>query len=100
MAQPPRGHQLFSPSYSPDTEMVYVANREMGSVYFKGEVEYEPGKPFMGGGEQAMSGDEASGSVKALDVRTGEVRWRFGLLSPPVGGCHVDRGWAGVRWYQ
>ena len=38
----------FSPSYSPEIEMVYVAIREMGSVYYKGEAEYEPGKPFMG----------------------------------------------------
>ncbi len=82
----------FSPSYSPATEMVYVANREMGSVYYKGEAEYEPGKPFMGGGEQAMAGDEASGSVKALDVRTGEVRWRFGLLSPPWAGVMSTAG--------
>ena len=82
----------FSPSYSPATDMVYVAVREMGSVYYKGEAEYEPGKPFMGGGEQALSGDDASGSVKALDVRTGKVRWRFGLLSPPWAGVMSTAG--------
>ena len=77
----------FSPSYSPRTKLVYVAIRQMGSYYFKGEVEYVPGKPFLGGGEQALGGDQSSGVIRALDVTTGERRWEFQLHSPP---------WAGV----
>ncbi len=77
----------FSPSYSPRTKLFYVAVRQMGSYYFKGEVEYEPGKPFLGGGEQALGGDQASGVIRALEVMTGERRWEFKLHSPP---------WAGV----
>ena len=82
----------FSPSYSPATELFYVAVREMGAVYYKSEAEYEPGKPFMGGGEQALSGDDAAGSVRALDVRTGELRWKFPLLSPPWAGVMATAG--------
>ena len=77
----------FSPSYSPRTKYLYVAVREMGAYYFKGEAEYEPGKAFMGGGEQILPADEAWGAVRALDVMTGERKWNFKLHSPP---------WAGV----
>jgi alcohol dehydrogenase (cytochrome c) len=77
----------FSPSYSSLTGLFYVAVREMGAYYFKGEAEYEPGTYFLGGGEQALSGDSAYGAVRALTVGTGEIKWEFRLLSPP---------WAGV----
>lgn len=82
----------FSPSYSPRTELFYVAVRHMGAVYFKGEAEYEPGTYFLGGGEQALTGDDAKGFVKALDVRTGEVRWEFELLTPPWAGVMATAG--------
>lgn len=77
----------FSPSYSPMAGLFFVAVREMGAVYYKSEAEYLPGAYFLGGGEQALSGDQASGAIRALGVTTGEVVWDFPLHSPP---------WAGV----
>ncbi len=82
----------FSPSYNPQTRQFFVANRRMGAVYFKSEVEYEPGAPFLGGGEQALSGDDASGAVLALDVLTGEQQWEFPLQSPPWSGVMATAG--------
>ena len=77
----------FSPSFSLRTQLLYVAVREMGSYYFKSEAEYKPGQYFMGGGERALSGDEAGGAIRALDIVTGETKWEFLQHSPP---------WAGV----
>jgi alcohol dehydrogenase (cytochrome c) len=77
----------FSPSYSPVTNLFYVAVREMGAYYYKGEAEYVPGKAFMAGGEQALTGDKAFGAIRALEVDTGKLKWEFRLHSPP---------WAGV----
>jgi alcohol dehydrogenase (cytochrome c) len=77
----------FSPSYSPLTRSAYVAVREMGAYYFKGQSEYIPGEPFMAGGEQALTGDKAFGAIRALDAETGMLKWEFRLHSPP---------WAGV----
>ena len=82
----------FSPSYSPLTGLFYVPVREMGAYYYKTEVEYEPGLPFLGGGEQALSGDEASGAVRALDALTGELKWEFALHSPPWAGLMPTAG--------
>jgi alcohol dehydrogenase (cytochrome c) len=76
----------FSPSYSPLTETLYVPVRHMGAVYYKSDSEYVPGRPYLGGGEQALAGDDAWGYVKALDVRTGDLRWEYRLLTPPWSG--------------
>jgi len=70
----------------------YVAVREMGSIYFKTEAEYEPGKNFLGGGERALAGDEAAGAIRALDVTTGQRRWDFRQHSPPWAGVMATAG--------
>jgi len=82
----------FSPSYNPLNQKFFVANRRMGAVYYKAEAEYQPGMPFMGGGEQALSGDQASGAVLALDVTTGKQLWEFPLQSPPWSGVMSTAG--------
>ncbi|MDE2751845.1 MAG: M20/M25/M40 family metallo-hydrolase, partial [Gemmatimonadota bacterium] len=82
----------FSPSYSPLTRLFYQPTRIMGAIYYKADVEYEPGQPFMGGGEQALQGEEASGAVKALDVLTGELVWEFPLQTPPWAGVMATAG--------
>ncbi len=82
----------FSPSYSPVTEMLYVPVRHMGAVYYKSDSEYVPGRPYLGGGEQALAGDDAWGYVKALDVRTGDLLWEHRLLTPPWSGVMATAG--------
>jgi len=82
----------FSPSYSRQSGYFYVAVREMGSYYFKSEAEYEPGEFFLGGGEQALRGDEARGYVKAIEATTGKVKWSFDLHSPPWAGVMATAG--------
>jgi alcohol dehydrogenase (cytochrome c) len=82
----------FSPSYSPRSKLFYVAVREMGSYYFKSEAEFEAGKPFLGGGEQALSGDNSAGAVRALEAMTGKQKWEFPLHSPPWAGLLSTAG--------
>lgn len=82
----------FSPSYSPLTEALYVPVRHMAAIYYKAAAEYEPGRPFMGGGEQALGGDDAWGYVKALDVRTGDLLWEHQVLTPLWNGVMATAG--------
>jgi alcohol dehydrogenase (cytochrome c) len=82
----------FSPSLSERTGLLYVPVREMGAYYFKTDAEYEPGKFFLGGGEQALDGDNAKGYIKALDVSTGQEQWAFDLHSPPWAGVMATAG--------
>lgn len=82
----------FSPSYSPVTKTLYVAVREMGSIFYKSEVEYKPGAMFTGGGERALDGDKAYGAIRALDSLTGKKKWEFKLQSPPWAGVLATAG--------
>src|SRR5579864_1183417 len=77
----------FSPSYSPATKLFYVAVREHGGVYFKGEADYKPGDLFNGGGFREMPGEPGYGAIRALKPGSGEVQWEYKIFSPP---------WAGV----
>ncbi len=82
----------FSPAYHPGAQLFFVSVREMGAYYFKTEVEYEAGQPFLGGGEQALSGDQAKGYVKAIKALSGEIAWEFDLHSPPWSGVLSTSG--------
>lgn len=82
----------FSPSYNPDTQQFFVANRRMGAIYFKADVDYQPGLPFLGGGEQALDGDDASGAIVAIDAMSGKLQWEFELQSPPWSGVMATAG--------
>ena len=82
----------FSPSYSPQTGLVYVAVREIGSVYFKRKMAFEVGTFYAGGGENELPADDAWGAIRALDASTGEIRWEFKLHSPPWAGVLSSAG--------
>ncbi len=82
----------FSPSYSPLNRTFYVSVREMSAIYYKTDVEYEEGRPYMGGGEQRLDGDDAQGWVYALDALTGKKQWEFRLHSPPWSGVLSTAG--------
>jgi alcohol dehydrogenase (cytochrome c) len=82
----------FSPAFDAERQLFFVPVREMGSTYFKTKALYEPGKPFMGGGEVVESGDQVYGAVRALDVLTGERRWEHRLLSPLWAGVMATAG--------
>ena len=82
----------FSPSYSPQTNLFYVAVREIGSIYFKRPAEYKPGTFYAGGGEDELPADDAWGEIRALDPTTGELRWEFKLHTPPWSGVLSTAG--------
>jgi alcohol dehydrogenase (cytochrome c) len=83
----PGATNWFSPSYHPQNNLFYVALREEGGIYYKGEADYKAGEFFNGGGARDIPGEEAWGAIRALQPATGEVQWEFKLHSPP---------WAGV----
>jgi len=92
------GTNWYSPSFSPRTELFYVSAWEnYGSVFRRETAGFDPGRRFVGGGNQPLTPTPESpgigigrrgpinnwtdavgnGAVLALDPRTGEVKWRF-----------------------
>ena len=82
----------FSPAFSPATQLVYVAVREIASVYFKRTAEYKPGTFFAGGGEAGAPKEKASGAIRALEAATGQMRWEFPMNSAPWAGVLATAG--------
>jgi alcohol dehydrogenase (cytochrome c) len=81
----------FSPSYSPREGLMYVAVREIASIYYKRKAEYAPGTFFAGGGE-SQAPDAPSGAIRALDAATGEQRWEFKMHTAPWSGVLSTAG--------
>jgi len=86
------GTNWFSPSYSPTTRLFYVATREEGTIFYKEKADYKPGEWFTAGGIRGIPRVEPTGSVKALEVETGKLRWEFKLQSPPWAGLLSTAG--------
>ena len=82
----------FSPSYSPKTNLFYVAVREGGGIYYEGEAEYKAGSLFNGGGFRQVPDEDQWGAIRALKPQTGEVQWEFKLQQPPWGGVLSTAG--------
>jgi alcohol dehydrogenase (cytochrome c) len=82
----------FSPAYSPETGLFYVATREIASIYYKREADYKPGTFFAGGGEASSPEGPGSGAIRALDATTGQMRWEFRLHSAPWAGVLATGG--------
>jgi len=82
----------YSPSYSPDTKLLYIAAREAGSVYFFGKAEFKLGEQYNGGGFRSIPGEEEWGAIRALHPTTGEVAWEHRLFTPPYAGVLSTAG--------
>lgn len=76
----------YSPSYSPVTGFLYLSVWEYASIYYLGEAEYSPGNRFIGSAPQGVPDDPGWGAVRALDARTGELRWEYRLHTKPQAG--------------
>jgi alcohol dehydrogenase (cytochrome c) len=98
----------WPPSYDASRQLVFVPCSDAAGIYFQSEqVKYKPGEPFYG--SAASNYDQnlpATAYVKAVDARSGEVRWQAVLASSSenfvwtVGGVLSTRGgvvFAGYR---
>jgi alcohol dehydrogenase (cytochrome c) len=85
------GHNWMSPSYNPNTKLLYFNSREERRRFFKTDApEFRPGEAFFGGGGGGgarFRPEESSGRLIALKPETGEIQWEHKILAPP---------WAGV----
>ena len=86
----------FSPSYSPQTGLIYQNVREKGAIYYLTEAPYIPGRQFLGASRRSIPGEEPWGAMRALNAMTGERQWEFRLQSPPWVRHSFDGRWCGL----
>ena len=85
------GNNWMSPSYNPQTKLLYFNAREERRRFFRTDApEFRPGEAFFGGGGGGgarFRPEESWGKLIAMVPETGEIKWEHRILTPP---------WAGV----
>jgi len=82
----------FSPTYSPQTNLIYQNVREKGGIYYLADATYEPGKLYMGASRRVVPGEDPKGFLRALHPLTGELAWEIEVHSPPWAGLMSTAG--------
>jgi alcohol dehydrogenase (cytochrome c) len=73
----------FSPSYNPATGMFYFQTFEKCSIYTKADsAGWAPGKTYLGGSQHTAPDPKPERVLKALDIRTGAIKWELPQPGP------------------
>jgi len=73
----------FSPSYNPSTGLYYVQTFEKCSIYTKTDQgEWESGKTYLGGSQRTAPDPKPQRVLKAIDIRTGAIKWELPQPGP------------------
>ncbi|HXH68656.1 MAG TPA: PQQ-dependent dehydrogenase, methanol/ethanol family [Candidatus Limnocylindrales bacterium] len=76
----------MAPSYSPQTGMLYVSIREQCDVFYTHPQQYVAGRLFLGSMYVPATKEKDWGAVRAIDPKTGEVRWEYKEFSATWAG--------------
>ena len=82
----------FSPSYSPDTRLFYVATSDECDIFTSAPQIYREGHDFLGSIYVPDPIVRPKGALKALDASTGAEKWEFKYFSNPNGGALSTAG--------
>ena len=77
----------MSPSFSPQTGLLYVSVREQCDFFVGIPQAFHPGHPYIGSVYFKPADDRPWGALRAIDPLTGQIKWEFKYVSAP---------WAGV----
>ena len=84
----------WSGAYDPKTGFVFANSIEACQKYQKGLVTFVKGIPFMGGMPDTTDANEGKsyGLLSAIDVKTGQVKWRYHDAKPMMSGVVSTAG--------
>ena len=87
------GTNWFSPAYSPRTELFYVQAYDGEDVFYKRDEDYVEGEQFTGGGFEApLPTDAYQSAIRAIDPKTGDIRWEFQIQPRSTAGIMATAG--------
>ena len=78
-------------AYSPRTHLLYIPDIVRGSTFTTAASVYWRGKLYLGG-NVTYDEEPATGSIEAMDIRTGKVAWSFDTHGPNWGGLLATAG--------
>jgi alcohol dehydrogenase (cytochrome c) len=82
----------YSPSYHPETHLLYVATSTECDVFSGTPQPYRAGHDFIGSVYVPKPDERPSGAMEALDPFTGQRKWQFKYFSSPNGGALSTAG--------
>ncbi len=87
------GTNWWSAAYSPRTELFYVNAYDGEQEFFIREEEYREGEQYTGGGaSNVQPTDKYKSAIRALDPRSGDLRWEFEIQPLSTAGQFVFGG--------
>ncbi len=87
------GKNWMPMAYSQDTGLFYVPSNEWGMDIWNEPVSYKKGAAYLGSGFTIRPiFDDHIGSLKAVDPKTGEVKWEYKNTAPLWGGVLATAG--------
>ena len=89
------GTNWHSPSYSPRTRLFYFFSYEQCDMFMsdeKLEPPYRPGRLFIGSAFFPMPAEKTETAVRAVDPKTGTVRWTFKQFADAWAGVFSTAG--------
>jgi alcohol dehydrogenase (cytochrome c) len=86
------GHNWQATTYSPRTGLYYFNSTDGCHVYYKFKQDYLEGQWYQASTVDAVPREPTTGSILAVDPATGDVRWRFPLVTPPSSGLLSTAG--------
>lgn len=69
------GANWYSPAFLPSAGLFYIPYRIHHQQLFKKAQDFRQGAKYEGGYLEELSGSPGSGAIRAIDWRSGEVRW-------------------------
>ena len=87
------GTNWFSPAYSPRTELFYVQAYDGEDLFYQRDEDYVEGDQFTGGGFQApLPIDSYQSAIRAIDPKTGDIRWEYQIQPRSTAGILATAG--------
>jgi alcohol dehydrogenase (cytochrome c) len=87
------GTNWFSPAYSPRTELFYVQAYDGEDIFYKRDEDYVEGDQFTGGGGQRpLPVDNYQSAIRAIDPKTGNLRWEYEIQPRSTAGIMATAG--------
>jgi len=76
----------MSPTYSPQTSLLYVSVREQCDIFYAHPQQFVTGRMYIGSTYMPAAKEKDWGAVRAIDPKTGEVRWEYKEFSATWAG--------------
>ena len=89
------GTNWHSPSYSPRTRLFYFFSNEQCDTFMsdeKLEPPYQPGRLFIGSAFYPQPDEKTETAVRAVDPKTGTIRWEFRQFADAWAGVFSTAG--------